>query len=103
MTLSPSIPSPVVRKSIQRGTIAINVNAATSATATITAVVLAKSTLRLMGYSITSTGPFSTTDVGPDEVYPRLTFTNTTTITATIGGNGGTGTLTAAFEVEEHY
>ena len=80
-----------VIKSIQRGTIVlINVN---SNTATISAVVTAKTKLNWLGQTLGS-------DVLPDMV--RLSLTNTTTITAT-RINSTADVSTVSFEAIEYY
>lgn len=75
---------------VQRGTIAITPGN-TSATATITAVTLAKAELRHLGQ-------FSTSATLSD-ILTHLVLTNTTTITAT--RQGTSGTTTVSFEVTE--
>ena len=62
--------------SIQRGTLLIG-SPGTSATATVSSVDTTKSELSLLGGSGTIAGVIGT-------VYPRITLTNSTTITATI-------------------
>jgi hypothetical protein len=81
-TLSQFTPGRI--KSIQRGTIS------GSATATITAVDTAKSILTNLGHSAPGAGSIA-----------RLTFTNSTTITATNGGVDSPGTT--GFQVVEYY
>ena len=83
-------------KSIQRGTITIAA-ASLSNTATITAVVLAKSVLHLVDWSTA----YTATIIGT--VKPRIELTNTTTVTATREGNGGAVTTTVSYEVIESY
>lgn len=79
-------------KSIQRGT--ITVTSASSATATITSVNTAKCELRMLGYGVDSPG---------DHQYvPRLTLTNSTTITATRNVSDGIST-TVSWELTEFY
>lgn len=79
-------------KSIQRGVIALSGSFATS-TATITAVVTAKTELRLLGYSAP----------GGDNVQaPRIVLTNTTTITATKGSSSGSAD-DVSWELTERY
>lgn len=78
-------------KSIQRGTTAITGTNLTG-TSTITAVDTAKSELRVLGWSADSD------DV---RVSPRLSLTNTTTLTATRGGNGSGATTTVSWELTE--
>lgn len=81
-------------KSIQRGTIAI-APAASSNTATITAVDLANARLRFLGFSITAAST-------NDKMCLKIVFTNATTITATV--NTATDiTVTASFEVTEYW
>ncbi len=81
-------------KSVQRGTIAIT--AATSNTATITAVDPSNSRLRFLGSSITAND-------NDAQARMLLTFTNGTTITATVTTSPGADTATASFEVTEYY
>lgn len=76
-------------KSIQRGVIAI---AGATATATITAVVTAKSELRFLGFD--SNGTDNTHSL-------RVVLTNTTTITATQGAGGAAGNV--SWELTERY
>lgn len=76
-------------KSIQRGVITLS--SVTSATATITAVVTAKTALRHLG---------ATSDVGEAYSLARINLTNTTTITATRGN--ATGTSTVSWELTEY-
>lgn len=79
-------------KSIQRGVIAMSAGS-TTGTATITAVVTAKTELRMLGFS---TG-------GPDNTFsPRLSLTNTTTITATKTSTTVSGT-DVSWELTERY
>ena len=79
-------------KSIQRGTISIT--SATSATATITAVDTAKTELRWQGYTVNNTGTH--------QHVPRITLTNTTTITATRDSSVADTTI-VGFEITEYY
>lgn len=83
-------------KNIQYGTVSVPFNNY-SATATITTVDTAKTVLIMLGFS-TAAG---TTDASI--IYPRITLTNTTTVTATRGGNTSTGTLTVGFVAVEFY
>jgi hypothetical protein len=79
-----------VVKSIQRGT--VNVTSSSYAnTATISAVVVAKSKVSYLGYTTVYTSP------------ANVVLTNTTTVTATtvVLPSGDTGNL--AFEVVEYY
>ncbi len=76
-------------KSTGRGTIAI-LNGTSSATATITAVVLANTQLRYLGEA---NGVAASTGV-------YLSLTNTTTITASMGPNS-VGTTTVSYEYTE--
>lgn len=73
-------------KSIQRGVI----SGATGSTATITAVVTAKSELRMLG--------FSTSNVD-NTASPKIVLTNTTTITMTTSA----GSAAASWELTERY
>ena len=86
--------SPRIYKSIQRGSITIS--GATSNTATITSVDTNYSRLRFLGFK----DPSATTDTA-DKVFVRLTFTNATTITASVTTAPGTS-LTVYFEVTEY-
>lgn len=79
---------PAILISLQRGTIAIA--AATSATATISAVTTAKSFANWCNFRATS--------ANADAVLPTLELTNTTTVTAALNTSG---TSTAAYEVVE--
>lgn len=81
-------------KSVQRATIAIT--GATSNTATITAVVLANSRLRFLGTSSTANSTIG-------QAAPRLAFTNTTTITASVDTSPGADTTSVSFEVIEYW
>lgn len=78
-------------KSIQRGTTSITGTNLTG-TSTITAVDTAKSELRMLGWSADSD------DV---RVNPYIALTNTTTITATRGGNGTGAITTVSWELTE--
>lgn len=78
-----------------RGTISIS-DAATTGTATITAVNVARTMLRHMGATMNNDTNF---------IYAAMTrvdLTNTTTITASVGsGGGGSRTLTVGYEYTE--
>ena len=63
-------------KSIQRGTVVIGVSS-TTGTATVTAVVVAKSFLSYLGFQIPTAG------LGDNKTFARIDLTNTTTVTAT--------------------
>lgn len=78
-------------KSTQRGEISISAGAPMQ-TATISAVTLAKSELRLLG---------STNSAGEAGSFARIQLTNTTTITATRGNTGGE--TIASWELTERY
>ncbi len=78
-------------KSIQRGVITIS--GGTSATATISAVVTAKTELRFLGGS-------GNDSVSQYAIIPRIALTNTTTITATAEL---TTTATVSWELTEFY
>lgn len=65
--------------SVQRGSATIAA-AATSGTATITAVDLANSSIRFLGYE--STNPAADGGNDPSVLFPRIELTNTTTVTA---------------------
>lgn len=86
-------PVPGTIKSIQRGV--INISGA-SATATVTAVVVAKSTLTMLGSSINAGAGSDARD------YAHIVLTNSTTITAT-RGNTGTTSSAVAWELVERY
>lgn len=80
-------------KGIQRGTIAIG-GSATSGTATITAVDTTKTEIRFLGGN--------GFDSGSSLRIPRLSLTNSTTITATMGATNGPGATTVAWELTEY-
>jgi hypothetical protein len=80
-------------KSMQRGYIQI-ASGATFQTATITAVVPPKSLLMLLGWAVNDTGFNGNNDTA------HLTFTNSTTITATRFGNGTTSPILSYQVVE---
>jgi hypothetical protein len=85
---------PGVIRSIQRGTITI-VNAAATATATITAVVMLRSSLDDLGYT------FTTATTSGIDSRARFVLTNETTLTATrIGLDQG---VVLSFQVVENY
>ena len=77
-------------KSIQRGTVTFS--GVTSATVTISSVVVSKSELRFLGFSTSATDSLGC---------PRIDLTNSTTITA----NKGTAafTTTVSWELTERY
>ena len=80
-------------KSIQRGTITIPVNTK-SATATIASVNTAKTELRMLGF--TNNGQIS------GGIFPKISLTSSTTITATRGGDSTSyGTTTVSWELTE--
>lgn len=85
--------------SIQRGTVTIAA-AATSGTATITAVDLTTTRLRFLG-SITTDSADSGTN--PETYYVRIALTNGTTITATRDTADGTYGRVVRFEVTQYY
>jgi hypothetical protein len=78
-------------KSIQRGTIVIG-NGVSTNTATITAVVTAKSEVRFLGVSC---------DQATADHHARVALTNSTTVTAT--RTTTTDATTVGYEVTEHY
>ena len=80
-----------ILNSIQRGTVAI-ASGASSATATISAVNVAKTELRFLGGSGTSGGSIMGT--------PRIELTDSTTITVTIPSTADL-TLTISWELTE--
>lgn len=81
-------------KSIQRGTITLT--SVTTNTATITAVVLANTVIRFLGFDFqTDSG------VTAAQVRTYVELTNTTTVTAS--RNTGTGTVRLNYEVIEYY
>jgi hypothetical protein len=84
-------------KSIQRGTITVNIaatNALSSATATITAVDPAKSMVSLLG----STWPTTQGNLA----FSRVDLTNGTTVTAFAGSGFTTGNFTVGYQVVEY-
>jgi hypothetical protein len=83
---------PSLVKSIQRGTIALA--GATTNAATINAVNMANSRLRLVSLETNNGGGFN--------ALTRLTLTNATTITATRTGAGGTD-VTIGYEITEYW
>ena len=86
-----------VVKSVQRGTITLT-DAGTSATATITAVVLANARLRWLGQTNNDSTSL------PTQALARLAFTNATTITANTLANQNAGKLqVVSFEVIEYW
>lgn len=93
-TLRNGVFLPSLVRSVQRGTITIGA-ASTSNTATITAVVLANSRLRLLGYS----NDGNVVTITEDNCL--LAFTNSTTITASHQTAGNT--IVASFEVIEYW
>lgn len=87
-----------VVKSVQRGVVTIT-STNQSNTATISAVDTAKSKLALLGVSSSNSSDADNRILGV-----RLTFTNSTTITATrTSATALNGTLSVAFEVLEHF
>lgn len=83
-------------KSLVRGTIAVSASGggATSATATIAAVTMAKSELRMLGFT------YSSAETAGN---PRIDLTNTTTITANCGLTAtGLVTCTVSYELTEY-
>jgi len=85
-------------KSIQRGTITIN--GAATGTATITAVVVAKTSLKMLGFS--HAGASAMNNWAPTQIWPRITLTNTTTVTATMGADPAVNVI-VSFEAVEYY
>lgn len=79
-------------KSIQRGEITLAFAAGGTGTATISAVVPAKSELRFLGSS-----PGTTMEAA------RIVLTNSTTITATRGTIASSSTVIASWELTERY
>lgn len=89
-------------KGVQRGTITI-ASGSTSNTATISSVNTAKAGLSNLGVIINPVA-----NVHLCDAFVSLSLTNSTTITATRGGNGttnatGATTVTVSFEVYEYY
>ena len=79
-----------------RGTIAV-ADAATTGTATITAVTTARTMVRHMGQTVTNEAGQTTS-----QYLTRVELTNTTTITATVAQAGaGARTLTVGYEYTE--
>jgi len=76
-------------KSVQRGTVAAG------ATATITAVVMAKTFLNFLGFTSTHTSGLVS------DAMPKIVLTNTTTITCSNGG--GAEDALVSFEAIEYY
>jgi hypothetical protein len=83
-------------KSIQRGTITIPANA-TSATATITSVNTSKTMINFLGYNHDT----AYTSYSPNIVVPRITLTNSTTVTATKGTSHFASVTIVSYEVIE--
>lgn len=79
-----------VIKSIQRGTITIAVGGANTQTATITAVVVAKTRLAHLGQTATAAGATA-----------RIALTDTTTITATRDNAFNANEITVSYEAVE--
>ena len=86
--------APSVIKSIQRGTITFVAGDNETATATITAVVTAKSVLSLLG--IEAAGLFFGNLI-------RITLTNTTTITASRESDSSSAANVVGFVITEYY
>lgn len=86
-------------KSIQRGTITVNIAGSTSVysnTATITAVDPTKSTIDLLGSNLPTT-QYTT-------CHFRVDLTNSTTVTAYAGNNNGAiGNIVIGYQVVEYY
>lgn len=82
-------------KSVQRG--AITITAATSNTATITAVVTANCRLRWLGQS------FSAASTSQASSCARLALTNATTITATVQTDPGANSTVVSYEILEYW
>ena len=86
--------APSVIKSIQRGTITFSAGDNETATATITAVVTAKSVLSVLGIE----------DSGLDfSSLMRITLTNTTTITASRESDSSSRANVVGFVITEYY
>ncbi len=83
-----------VIKSVQYGTVTVAF-LATSGTATITAVTIGKSVLIMIGWN-------ASTNVGTI-AYPRITLTNSTTVTADIYSAPPSGDVYARFVVVEFW
>ena len=81
-------------KAIQRGVISIAVSG-TSATATITAVDMAKTELRFLGGSGYDAS-------GTIAAVPRVVLTNTTTVTATLQNANAAAILNVSWELTEY-
>tara|TARA_Y100001951_G_C11062187_1_gene141466 strand:- start:24 stop:305 length:282 start_codon:yes stop_codon:yes gene_type:complete len=90
--------APSVIKSIQTGTITISAGNNTSGTATITAVVTAKSAVRHLGWS--SDG--NSGDAPPID-NNRIDLTNTTTVTVNRNAGTNSGAVVVGFVVTEFY
>jgi hypothetical protein len=80
---------------VQRGTILV-ATGATSNTATIASVDTANSRLRSLGYSLSGGG------VLESAMMTRVSFTNATTVTATLSGAAGVDS-TSSYEVTAYY
>lgn len=81
-------------KSIQRGTVAFGANS--SMTATISAVNTSKAEIAYLGFSMSG-------NIAEEvNIYPRLTLTNSTTITANRNG-ANTTNPTVSWQVTEYY
>lgn len=93
--LPTGIELPSLIRSVQRGEITIS-NVDTSNTATITAVSMANSQLRYLGQTGASAG------TTPDEIACLLSFTNETTITASVNTTSP-GNRIVSFEVIEYW
>lgn len=74
-------------KSVQHGTITVNA-AGTSNTATVNSVATGKAALVWLGQTTTETSDFA-----PENFCPRITLTNSTTVTANRAGNGSAVTV----------
>jgi hypothetical protein len=83
---------PGVIKQVQRGT--ITMTTASSATATIDGVTMAKALVEALGFSQTNID-------GASVILSRLTLTNSTTVTA--NRTTGTGNVTIGYQVVEFY
>lgn len=84
-------------KSIQRGVITI-AGSTGSNTATITAVITAKSELRLLGSTTATSGGIS-----PNYDFVKIVLTNTTTVTASRQSAAAPSAIDVSWELTEFY
>ncbi len=82
-------------KTVQYGTVTIGTGTST-ATATVTAVTIGKAVLSMLGWATTGAG------APPGGDHPRITLTNSTTVTA-LTGSGVTVGVVVGFVVVEYW